>query len=185
MKGSLKLISAALLAAGLTLLVATGFKEPPSQSGDNEATALASRRGSSDSGYPQFASGTFHYRNKEVGYEGGNLKLPTGTTLHFKQGALTPPPGTPRGADIRITMLVEKDTTRNQLVLTFGPSGCQFNPPAEVWFDWSDLNTSNGKLCYIDNNGNSLPQPSSSIDFQKRRVLLHIDHFSRYALAAE
>ena len=145
------------------------------------------RRDDSAVTYPQSASRTFHYGmgsdDTGEGYEGGNIMLPNGSAFHIEHGALTAPKGTQLDADVTITILVEKDEVNNELVFTFGPSGCQFSPAAEVWLDWTDLGSNNVKLFYIDSDGNHNEQKPDSIDRKGKRMLLRIEHFSRYALA--
>ena len=114
------------------------------------------------------------------------MKVNGGSTFHLDQGALTPPLGTPPGQrSVTLTMLVERDKFRDELIFTFGPSGCTFNPPAEVWFDWKDLHSENATLYYIDSDGNYIPQTADYVDSQGQRMKLFIDHFSRYAIGAE
>lgn len=117
---------------------------------------------------------------------GGKVKLPGGSTLRISKGALTPPPGTPFMQDVTITILVEKSADgRNELVFTFGPSGCQFSPAAEVTFDWTDLEGSTVNLYYIDENGNYILQSPDNIDFKNKKMTIFVDHFSRYAIGTE
>ena len=97
---------------------------------------------------------------------------------------MTPPPGTPERARVTLTMLVEKDKDRMELIFTFGPSGCQFSPAGEVWLDWKDLHSEEATLYYIDENGAYIPQTPDHVDKQGRRMKIYIDHFSRYALSA-
>lgn len=143
--------------------------------------------GRSSNAYPQSASRTFLYQQGRNGfgcaYQGGIMNVPNGSTFHLKEGALTPPPGTPTGANVTLTMLVEKGAGRNELVFSFGPSGCRFNPPAELWLDWTDLGSPHAKLYYITADGKYVEQSPDYVDFQGRRILLRIDHFSRYAVA--
>lgn len=111
------------------------------------------------------------------------MNVPGGSTFRLDNGALIPPPGTPYGDPVTITMLVEKIKGGKELLFTFSPSGCLFNPSLEVWFDWTDLNSNNANLFYIDSDGKYIEQGPESIDYQGHRMTLHIDHFSRYALA--
>ena len=113
------------------------------------------------------------------------MNVPGGSTFHLTQGSLTPPPGTPLGDDVTLTMLVEMDSSNNELVFTFGPSGSQFSPAAEIWFDYSDLGSTMATLYYIDSNGNHIPQQPDDVDLQGKRMKITVDHFSRYALAAD
>jgi hypothetical protein len=141
-----------------------------------------------DGAYPQFASRTF-YNISGQGYNGGMMVVPGGTHFMLWNRALTPPPNpvnilipdNTRG--VTITMLVEKVETDygDELVFTFGPHGCQFDPPAEVIFDWTDLNIQLADLFYLEE-GKHIPQDPNSVDINNKRMTLYISHFSRYAL---
>ncbi len=149
-------------------------------------TMLLSKKAKS---YPQYDERKINLDsyNKTTGiytYGGGNLQVNSSSTFHLLGGALTPPAEL-LGDKVTITMLVEKDDVNNQLIFTFGPSGCSFSPSAEVWLDWSDLGISAPKLYYVESNGNYIEQAADSIDLQGQRLSLHIDHFSRYAIGAE
>ena len=138
------------------------------------------------SSYPQSASFTFLYQNNINGYESGNVNVPGGSRLHINEGSLTPPPGTPFEQSVTLTMLVEKDEVKNELIFTFGPSGCQFSPAPEATFDWTDLGfESTPNLYYVDENGNYILQTPDNIDVQGNHITFFVDHFSRYAIGAE
>jgi len=141
-----------------------------------------------DGAYPQFTSRTF-YNNSGLGFNGGMMLVPGGTRFMLWNRSLTPPPNpvnilipdSTRG--VTITMLVEKVETDygDELVFTFGPHGCQFDPPAEVIFDWTDLNINIAELFYLEE-GKHIPQDPNSIDINNKKMTLYISHFSRYAL---
>ncbi len=107
----------------------------PIQPGDNETANLISTLGKrgkeSHSTYPQSTDVTFLYVNNKKGFQGGQLKVENGSTFKFGRGSLTPPPGWQLDR-ITLTMVVDIDTTRNELLFTFGPSGCKFDPPAKT-----------------------------------------------------
>ena len=187
-----KTILASLSTAALMTAMALNFnactEQSPLQStniSDND-TLLLSKRANS---YPQYDEHTINLSsyNKKTGtyiYSGGNLQVTNRSTFHVTSGSLTPPAEL-LGDAVTITMLVEKDEVNNQLIFTFGPSGCSFSPGAEVWLDWSDLGISAPKLYYVESNGNYIEQAADSIDLQGQRLSLHIDHFSRYAIGTE
>ena len=77
----------------------------------------------------------------------------------------------------------DENEAKAELRFTFGPSGSRFNPPAEAWFDWSDLGVSKAKLYYITNNGEYIELKPDEIDSQGHRFKFYIHHFSRYAVA--
>lgn len=118
-------------------------------------------------------------------YNSATVSIPLVSKFQFDNGALTPPPGTPLGADVEITMevdLVKKQGDR-YLVFTFGPSGSQFSPSATVILDWSLLEYLDVTLYYIDENNNYIPMSPDEIDIFNKKVTIYIGHFSRYALS--
>ena len=133
--------------------------------------------------YPQTESLTLKYDRKENKYWGGNLNMAQGSMFRLKYGALTPPPGTPQGEQVTITMTIEKDDLNNELVFTFGPHGSTFNPGARVYLKWADLGIDIPTLYYIDENGNYIEQLPENIDLQNQWLEITLYHFSRYALA--
>ena len=184
-------MTTAVLLTGLAISFNACSEQSPLQPGDNEGSVLATlgkkggNGGGAKSNYPQKASRRSNYNKTNKRYSGGNMNVPGGTTFHLKAGALTPPPGTPSGQSVTLTMLVEKDEVNNELLFTFGPAGCQFDPPAEVIFNWQDLGSQNAKLYYIHKNGNYIPLKVDDVDVQNKKMTLYIDHFSRYAIGAE
>ncbi len=165
MKPVKKIISTLTAAAFLTGL-AINFnpctKQSPLSSDDNETnvsiTALGKKGGQGKAGdeeseynYPLFTDLTF-LANSKGSFQGGQLKVENGTTFSFKSGSLTPPSG---WTDDRIilSMEVERDDDDNEMLFTFGPSGCQFNPSATIWFNYGDLGISAPKLYYVDSEG--------------------------------
>jgi len=132
--------------------------------------------------YPQYGSYTTTYREQKGDYIGGGINLDQGSRLKFENSALTPPEGMFRDP-VTITMLVEKDETRNELLFSFGPSGCSFEPPAELQFNYKDLDSEYSKLFYIKESGEYVEQVPDDIDVQGKWLKLNIHHFSRYAVA--
>jgi hypothetical protein len=177
----------ATLAFGLVLNFSGCSKESPLQPQNDEKvilneTMLMAKPAAG--AYPQYAERKFNW-HKINGYAGGNLNVNGGSTFHLEMGALTPPEGTAIGDPVTLTMLVERDKFRTELVFTFGPHGCQFDPPAEVIFDWQDLHSNNATLYYIDKDGNYIPQTPDNMDVQNKKMTLYIEHFSRYAIGSE
>ncbi|MCH7755906.1 hypothetical protein IH970_12390 [candidate division KSB1 bacterium] len=68
------------------------------------------------------------------------------------------------------------------ITAAFGPHGCQFDPPAELRIDYSDLGVELPDLYYIEN-GEYIKQAPDHVDTQGRFMLLHFNHFPRYAVA--
>ena len=158
-----------------------------------EPEILAKKGGNSGNGgndgnepvynYPLYTDLIF-LANSKGSFQGGQLKVENGTTFSFKSGSLTPPTG---WTDDRITLFMEIDIdpAKNELLFSFGPSGCKFGPSATIWFNYADLGVSVPTLYYIDSNGNYIEQEPERIDYRGNKMLLKIDHFSRYALAAQ
>ncbi len=155
-----------------------------------EPESLAKKGGNGGNGgnepeynYPLFTDLIFLANSKGT-FQGGQLKVENGTTFSFKSGSLTPPAGWTDN-QIILFMEIDIDTAKNELLFSFGPSGCEFSPSATVWFNYADLGISVPTLYYIDSNGNYIEQAPEKIDYRGNKMLLKIDHFSRYALAAQ
>ena len=187
-KKIVKTLTAAALLTGLTInFNACTEQSPLSSQTENSVSVLAKGKPGgqeSEYNYPLSTDLTFLYVNPNQGFQGGQLKVENGTTFSFKGGSLTPPSGS---TDDRIilSMEVDKDITKNELLFTFGPSGCQFNPSATIWFNYGDLGISAPKLYYVDSNGNYIEQSPEKIDYRGNKMLIRVDHFSRYAIGAE
>lgn len=167
----------------LPLLLAANFNACSNEtalSPQTDSTISPQALGKIDNSYPQSASVVVKYHNGS--YKNAMINLGQGSKFIVPRGALTPPPGTPKGADVTITMTAEKDELTNELVFSFGPSGCHFNPAARLRLDYSDLNIDTPGLFYIDQD-NYVEQTPDHIDYQGKFILLNIDHFSRYAVA--
>jgi hypothetical protein len=178
------------LVLALVLLMATGCQnqEPlsPVSLGANETGNLTTFYKPPafipTTNYPQYGSATSEWWTAKDTYKGTSFNIPNGSSLSLSNNALTPPPGTPANEPVTLTMLVEKDEINNQLIFTFGPHGCQFNPPVEVVLFWEDLGIDLANLYYIDDNGNYILQNPDYIDIQNKKMVLYIPHFSRYAI---
>ena len=156
----------------------------------NPASESLSKGGNGHGGvteysYPLFGSHTFGYWRAQDEYRGGQFYLDNGSRFSVVSSSITPPPSILRGENVTITMRCDKDVENNELIFTFGPSGTQFFPAAAVYLNWKDLNIDVPKLYYIDKDGNYIEQMPDDIDLQGKWLRLEIDHFSRYALAAD
>ena len=134
--------------------------------------------------YPQSSSVNVRFFSNYNSYSGANLSFTGGTKLRFLHGVLTPPQGTPPGSAVVITGIIDYDIVNDELIFTFGPSGCQFNPAAALWLKYEDL-VGNGvpNLYYIDDNGNYVLQVPDEVNTQQKWLKIYINHFSRYAVA--
>ncbi len=186
-KKIVKTLTAAALLTGLTInFNACSEQSPLSSQTENFVSVLAkgkTKGKESQYNYPLYTDVTF-LANSKGSFQGGQLKIENGTTFSFKSGSLTPPSG---WTDDRITlsMEIDKDITKNELLFTFGPSGCKFNPSAVIWFNYADLGISAPKLYYVDSNGIYIEQSPEQIDYRGNKMLISVDHFSRYAIGAE
>ena len=145
--------------------------------------AIGFKLGNTENMYPQSSSRVLTYINNGNCWQGGNIIVPGGTTFHLMKGALIPPQGTKAGEPVIMTMLAEKNQETGVLEFTFGPSGCRFDPPAVVLFDYTDLNSNGAKLYYIESDGTYSELQPEQVDNRNFKMMLKIDHFSRYALA--
>ncbi len=135
--------------------------------------------------FPIVASKTFKYSNVLGGYRGGKLSfsLDGRSKLDLPDNALTPPPGTPLGADVTITAEVDFDSVRNEFVFTFGPHGCQFDPQVEIKLDIRGMDLNMPQLYYIQDDGTYTLEQPDQVDSNWRWLKINVNHFSRYALA--
>ena len=181
-------LTAAALVTGLALTF-NACEQSPVAPGENDADAsitTLAKRGhkdknkdkKQDDGYAFSGSKTLKFKKRA--YKGGKIKLDQGSKLTIAKNSLTPPPGTPKGAKVTITMNAE--LVNGELIFTFGPHGCQFDPPAELRIDYGDLGVELPALYYIEN-GEYVEQTPDHVDTQGKFMLLHFDHFSRYAVA--
>lgn len=183
----------ALCAIGLVFNFSGCSKESPTGFSNSElentdlsfSKASGFKLGNTENSYPQSTSRILTYINEGNCWQGGNIIVPGGTTFHLLKGAMIPPSGTKAGDSVTITMLVEQNNNSGTLEFTFGPSGFQFDPPAEVWFDWTDLHSSHATLYYIQEDGARIPQTPDYVDMQGKRMKISIDHFSRCTVGSE
>jgi hypothetical protein len=134
--------------------------------------------------YPQFGSCKIKYFSTWDAYDRGLINIPNGSEFAFLDGALTPPQGHPAGKKVTITMRVDKDSLKQQLIFTFEPSGCQFNPAASFWIFWNDLYGSGVPNFYmIDDNGDYHLRATEEVNLVEKQMRVSIHHFSRYAVA--
>ncbi len=150
----------------------------PGENGADASITTLAKRGKKDKNY--VVSGSTTLKFKKGAYKGGKIQLKQGSKLTIAKNSLTPPPGTPAGADVTITMNAE--LVNGELIFTFGPHGCQFDPPAKLRIDYGDFGVEVPTLYYIEN-GEYVEQVPDHVDTQGRFMLLHFDHFSRYAVA--
>lgn len=133
--------------------------------------------------YPQSGSEIAYYWPNKDTYKGLGFATANGSSFDLTNGALTPPPDHPWGENVTIWMEIEYNPQKKELIFTFGPSGCQFDPPAEVWFNWAELGDDIPSLYYINYSGAYLKQLPDDIEIYIKKMCLRIHHFSRYALA--
>jgi len=157
------------------------FETPTAE--EDMTTALTTGDGDLvDNRYPQSGLCTVYFIKKSKLYGGSGINIPNGTSLTIPYASLTPPTEL-SGQNIIINMLVEKDPITGELIYTFGPHGCVFNKPAQLWLSWKDLECENATLFYLDDEGNRVEQLPDNVDVYNKKMLITIDHFSRYAVA--
>jgi hypothetical protein len=116
-------------------------------------------------------------------YSGTALGRVDSSVITICPSSLTPPSEESWGKNVTITMMIDRDTVKNLLLFTFGPSGCSFEPAADLWISWKALGTKNATLYYIDENNNYIEQEPVEVDYLGKRIKMKIHHFSRYAVA--
>ena len=131
--------------------------------------------------YPIWSKMNFY--NKKGVWQGGTILLSNGSKFTVETGALTPPH--PLASSVYVSVRADFDSLNNEIVVSFTPSGCVFNPAAELILDYTDLGIDIATLYYINENGDYILQSPDHIDFQKRTITIYIDHFSRYAIGME
>jgi hypothetical protein len=136
------------------------------------------------SSYPQSGSAVAEFSASRNEYNGVAITLANGSVFYMVGGALTPPDGTVFGEPVKIDFTAERDERNNELLFSFGPSGCQFTPAAEVKLSWKDLNVDIAPtLFYLEGKRKRIVQQPDQIDLKGKWMIIKIDHFSRYALA--
>jgi hypothetical protein len=138
--------------------------------------------------YPQYGEATCRYAKNYGEYFGILLKTPNNSNFWVDNWSLTPPEVTRTGAAVTITMEIDISPDGNELVFTFGPSGCKFSPAARVIMDYSDLvfgeSDSAPDLFLVDEQGNYIAEDPQNyeVDTLNKWIYLYIPHFSRYSL---
>lgn len=122
------------------------------------------------------------YSEDEEFYTPVLITISNGSFLKVHNKSLQPPQDL-IGKDVEITMEVTKDQESNELIFTFGPHGCEFISPAELCLSWKTTNSSNATLYYLDEHGNKKEHLPDQIDIENKRMIININHFSRYAVA--
>jgi len=150
--------------------------EGENESNTGEDTGLA---------FPLIGSTTCHYSSEINNYLGGKIEFGTNNKSKFTlaDSALTPPAGFSVGDSVTITMRIDYDPDKGELIYSFGPHGCQFSPRAELKLDYGALNLDSPQLYYIEESGNYVEQEPDQVDINKSWLKIRIDHFSRYAVA--
>ena len=151
--------------------------------------------------FPQYAEHTFKFDKRKEHYKGGKLNTTNGSKFKIKDGVLTPPDTwtetdgkgkKPRnyewGDPVTITMTVDKVDDR--IVFTFEPSGCSFDPSAELTLSWKGLKAKkheDATLELLDHDPDYHDQGevigAYETDTRGQKFLMWIDHFSRYAIS--
>jgi hypothetical protein len=139
--------------------------------------------GNSQIKYPLDGEVKLKYDHFEEGYRAGNIRLKDGSQLHIKGETLTPPDGWIIPKPVDISMRVELDEQNDELIFTFGPSGCSFSQPATIVMYYGILGNETPKLFYIHKDGSYEEQNPDNVDRRGCKLYLDVDHFSRYAVA--
>jgi hypothetical protein len=179
-------LTVAVLMTGLALNFNACTEQSPLSSDQTDSSTVTLSKGKPAGGgevnYPISGSKVYQFWSAHKLYRGGTLNMADGSFFQLVKDALTPPPTISWGEDVTITMMTERDTVRNELIFTFGPSGSQFQPSAKVYLNYKILGIEIPKFYYIDENGNYIEQTPDEINVTNRSIILYVDHFSRYAI---
>jgi hypothetical protein len=115
-------------------------------------------------------------------YSAAAINIPNGSFIRIPAKSLVPPAEL-AGTDVEIIMAARVDLTNNEIIFTFEPHGCEFSTPAELCLSWKDLGIQNVTLFYLDEENNREEHLPDQVDDSKKRMILLINHFSRYAVA--
>jgi hypothetical protein len=192
----------AVLTTGLALnFSACNEQSPlqPSSDGSDSAVMSLAKKGGKGKGkgksntenneeqlnFPITISKTYRFNKRENEYRGGDMEFSHDNKSKFQlqDGALTPPSSIDWREPVTITMEIDYDEAKNELIYTFGPHGCQFEPEAQIKLDYAALGVELPVLYYIDDNGNYIEQTPEYIEVNKKWLKISVDHFSRYAVA--
>jgi hypothetical protein len=140
--------------------------------------------------YPQSASMLLDFLSNLNLYAAGTMISQNGTIFQVLLGSLTPPSGIIFGDSVAITMNIDINVNKKEMTFEFGPSGSLFNPGAIATLHWKDLARAvpgSGfrpvKFYYIDDNGTYHEQNPVLVNYLLKIMVVHINHFSRYAIA--
>jgi len=183
MKLSIVLFIIIAIIAGLFIFSGCEKSEPvaPSLTSGGGTMVEFTKKPTTEYTYPIWGKQNFY--KKHGVWQGGTITLSNGSKFTIEDGAMTPPH--PNASSYYLTVRADFDSLRNEIIVSFTPGGCVFDPPAELILDWNDLEIEIAALYYIDDNGNYILQTPNHIDPQKRNLTIYIDHFSRYAIGAE
>jgi len=134
------------------------------------------------SDYPMSVAFQVDYHKKQKEYMNDGATLKNGSIISLPYAALTPPEGYRIGEPVTITF--NADTLNGEMIYSFGPSGCQFDPPLKVVMNYKDLiGNGDAKLFYIAENGEYIEQQPNEADLFNKWMTIYVHHFSRYAVA--
>ena len=119
---------------------------------------------------------------------GGKLNTTNGSQFKLKRGDLPPPATWTDGKKTRkygdpVTITMKVDKVDDQLVFTFQPSGCHFNPSAELMLSWKGLKAKDEVATINLLDDMDEPIEADKVDTRGQNFLMWISHFSRYAIS--
>lgn len=135
--------------------------------------------------WPVTGSVTIGYNTGLDQYKGGKITFGQNnkSKLTVERNSLIPPPGTPWGEPVTITMVMDYDSVNQEIQVHFEPHGCQFTIPAQLKIDYRFLDIDIPVLYYIDEDENYIEQQPDQIKANKKWLKIYMNHFSRYAVA--
>jgi len=142
-----------------------------------------------DNKFPITSVKTLEWIQDEHCYQGAYFFAgPTKSSFFIEKGSLTAPEDHLVKSPVKITYTMDKKGNK-ELIYTFGPAGCTFDPPAIVTMDFTEIKSTNNscteqpKLYYICDDSTLVEQAADQINLQERWLKVKISHFSRYAIA--
>ncbi|MBN1406334.1 MAG: hypothetical protein JW956_01015 [Calditrichaceae bacterium] len=135
-----------------------------------------------DGGLSEESSFVSEYVEDKNFYTPVLITISNGSFLRIPNKSLVPPEYL-SGENVEITMTVTNDQENNELLFQFGPHGCEFSSPAELCLSWKTTNSKNATLYYLDEQGNRKEHLPDQVDVVNKRMIIYINHFSRYAVA--
>lgn len=131
--------------------------------------------------FPAYGQMVLERINGQI-FSGGELSL-YGNLFRVPAGSFIPPDGTIVKDSVRISVKAARINSGKELTYIFEPSGCRFSTPAKFWVDWSSLSQDEARPYYVTPEGQYVAMKAEYYDPVNKKMLIEIEHFSRYSIA--